>query len=345
MARQAGTIALVTLITLLVWLFAESENVRTEQIALNVMVAAAPGSDRIVLGAGAAEMRERLTVTGRGPTNAVDRFRALGGRPITLTLGTGSLSAQAGQQSVVWERVLQEVPELRETGVTIQNVEPAQSTFEVDAIVTVEANLQVEVRGAEVAGTPRTQPDRAVVRYPARHAAVVGGAPVLTAVVATETVSRLLENRQETVPRVPLSAPGVLADLIRAGHAAIQPAEVSVSLTIRGREAQLSRPSVPVFVKMSAIDAAQYEVVVEEETRAIRDVSVRGPRELIDRISAGEITLTATLALSYEELERGLTVKGAKDVAFADLPSALTFEADSKQVRFVVRRRPTAKPE
>jgi len=83
MSDRVRTFSLVTLITALIWLVAESESLRTETLTFDVTVQSS-GNKAVRLSPDQAWNR-RVEVTVRGPTSAIDQLRQ------TVSPGRGSL--------------------------------------------------------------------------------------------------------------------------------------------------------------------------------------------------------------------------------------------------------------
>lgn len=326
---------LVTVITLVIWVFAESEALRMKQISAEVIFQGDPSGERVIDVPDGQGWRGRVELTVEGSAAGLDRLQSrLNRQAITLTPGMDGVSPEAGEQVVELRLALRAHPDLRETGATITKTDPPTVKVRVDQMVARELRVDVQAPDGELDGVPETRPAKVRVRLPASDAASLG--PDATAAVKLDSsmLAKLVPGRVETVT----GAAVVLPSWIGAGRARIDPPAVDVLLKLRSRTATLTVPSVPVLVRMAALELGKWDVEIPETDRFIKDVKVTGPSDLINQVRTGEIKVVATLSLGFEELEKGVT---SKEVNFTDFSSQLPlkFEADNRLVRLTIRKR------
>src|SRR5437870_2374630 len=114
-ARDVWTFVAVTIVTVLVWLWAagETREQRTISYARVQFVPTEP-AQWIVTPA-----QEPVTVAVKGSRLAVDRIEAVMRRPLHVTIRGSS-----GAQSIDLDQELGNLPEVHDTGATILSVEP-----------------------------------------------------------------------------------------------------------------------------------------------------------------------------------------------------------------------------
>lgn len=339
MMEHFKTILLVTLIAALVWVFAESESLTSRKVKAEILFEVEPDSARIIDLPDNATGRERVDVVIEGSTGAVSEAEAMLGRLVRLRPGMEGVSAEPGERVVNLRTAIANWPDLRELGVTVVRVDPESVRVKVDQIVDREIKVVVEAPDVLLDGAPEMRPSTAKLVMPQSAAAMLTAESVARARVSPESLARLVPGRRETVANVPLSPPAEIAG-IRGVR--IEPARAEVQLTIRSKDSAIVLPSVPVQVKLAGSEAGRWEITIPEDDKFLTDVEVRGPSEMIDRIKAGELTVTAFVSLSFEDLERGIT---SKDAVFSELPTPLTFKAGNTKVRLTIKRRePVATP-
>lgn len=330
-ALTVRTLAVVTIVTLLTWLLAESQTVQRRTLTMEVRLD--PGGEqravRLVPGSGWDRLVE-VSIDGAAANLEAVRRAARAG--VTLTVGD-ELAAEPGVRLVDLREALRNDAVFAGSGVSIGEASPARIEVEVRAVS--EVLLPVEV------GLP-----------PGSEAEVTVVDPAAVAVVGPESVVSLLGDRVlADVPPALVEGllPGQSVDRVnlpvRIGSpeepgslwgVRVRPERVSVSVTVRSRVETAVLPSVPVQVLLAPSELDRWVIEVAAEDRDIRDVRVTGPTAQLDRILSGEVPVVAVVRLSFEELERGVTYKEAE---LPTLPGGLRAESDDLTVSLTVRRR------
>jgi hypothetical protein len=336
MPRNLGAIVITTIVAVLVWLFAESESLRSREVTAEVSLTTDGQGDRLVTLGVNPGWTGRVALTLTGPAGTLERVERRLREGVRLTAGMPGVPAEVGTRTVNLREALRNLPLVRESGVTVSRADPAELVVEVDSLRQVEARVVIDAGEAELDGVPEASPPVVLLRGPGRaldRIAAAGREPTVTARVEPASLRNLVPGRRETIARVPLRPP---AELEGVPGTRIEPASAEVQLTLRSRMAQVELPAVPVGVWLSASEMARFEVVVRPEDQFIRNVRVSGPSDLIAQVRSGELKVAATVMLGFEELEHGIT---SKDAVFNLLPTPLRVEADSRLVRFTIRRR------
>lgn len=338
MLTHLKTALLVTLVTILVWVFAEAESLTARNVPAQVTVESEPDSDRVVEVLDGQGWQKRADVVFEGSTAAVAEAEAALRKPVRLRPGMEGVPASPGEQTIDLFAALRAWPEVRTKGVTIVRVDPPNLRIRVDEIVSREVKVAAEVPGSELEGAPEVNPTTATLYLPTTEVPLLKPTSAVRARVLPELVTRLVPGKRETIPNVVLEAP---PELQNSRHVKIQPRSAEVTLTLRSRVAIHTLPSVPVTVVLAAREYARWEITVPEEDQFITDVKISGPVDLIDQVKRGGITVTAQVILSFDELERGIA---SKDVIFSSIPPAaeLQYNADSTKVRLRIKRREAA---
>jgi hypothetical protein len=327
------TFLLVSLITVMIWTFAEAESLTTKTVRIELAFADDPQTARFVQVADNQGWTSRVEAVIEGSTASVGDLESALRRGVSLRAGMAGIPAEPGEYTIDLNQALRAAPELGNRGVTVVKVDPPNIKVVVDTLVTREVKIVTDVAGAVVDGAVETRPSRARLSLPSSLADRIGAEASVMARVSPDAIAKLVPGRAETIPGVVLVPPPALANRQRI---TIVPDRTDVILTLRARTADYTIASVPVHIKLAAGEMGRWDVNVPEEDRFIRDVKVSGPSDLVDRVRRGDIRVTAVLSLSFDELERGITTK---DVTFADIPTDLKFDADRTTVRLSIIRR------
>jgi hypothetical protein len=338
-------ILLVTLVTVLIWIYAESESLRAEDLAATVAFASPPGSSRavwIVDSPGRPTMELKLRL--EGATAAIDALRRQLHTTIPLTPGA-ELPKDPGQHSIDLRTTLRASPVFAQSGVTIAEVSPTTITVLVDELVTRQVPVRIELPlGTETAGPPEVQPELASITLPATLLPALADLPVLAA-PDRAALTALTPGRLERIPGVPLQVPIPIRD---QPYVTVEPRSATVTVTLRDQSDFEVLATVPVQIRISPVAYAEWDVEIPQDARFLRDVRVDGPRDLIAQIREGRLPIIAYISLTPDDLTQGAAAgQISKEAVFSDLPvrnSPLKFTAEERTVPVTIRRRAQAAP-
>lgn len=341
MWRILKTWSIVIPVTLLIWVFAEAESLRTLNVATSFAVRA-PADQRQVVEAvddagqplpdgGAARRR---TVSIEGPSAAIQRAETILREGIVLTPGMGDFASSRGSRELDLAALLRSYPPLQGLGVTIKSVDPPRVRVVVDDVVERKVSVVVELPDGQTDGPPVVTPPEVIMRIPSEAAAKLPDGAQAIARIDRTTWDRLVPGRRENT-QVSVQLPKAL-DGVR--NVSITPARVTVDLTVRSRTDSVTIPTVPVHLRAPAAELERWDVKIRGRA-LLNDVKITGPADIIQRIRDGAITVVAYVPLRYEDLERRITTKEA---AYTDLPTSVRFEPEAPLIELEITRRENA---
>lgn len=336
MMQRAKTVGLVTLVTILVWIFAEAESLTTETVSLGVFFQDDAGSARVVQIAPGENWKDTVEVTVEGSTAAIDALSAQLRRPIVLTPGRETIPLEPGDHTIDLHVALRGHPAFRQKGVSIADVKPGVVTIRIDQLLDLEAKVRVAVSDGEMVSAVESSPATVTITVPESVKSRLGANPEVAALLDSSALRGLPEGQRTTISGVRLALPDGLGGL---DNVSLEPPTVNVTVTVQNRTASHLLASVPVQLKIPPVEYGKWDIVVPEEDQFLKDVTVSGPREMIEQIKAESLRLIAVVPLSFDDLEAGIT---SKDAVFCDLPTPLRFEVQDKSVRLTITRREEA---
>lgn len=327
------TVLLVSVVTLLVWLLAESRTVRTEIAEVSPRIEAGTASEMLVRPAVGFPLPESVQVSLSGSAAGLDQvLRALQGR-VLLRLGL-EIPATVGVHEIDLREVLRKSEILTNAGVGIVEVNPDRVHVEVDELGVASLPVRaIEPDGVlfENGGTPRTDPPDLRVRGPASVLARLAGREGLVRLEAA-AIEALRPGVQERIGRLRVELP---EDADRWGTV-FDPEYVDVQLTLRSRTQSYTLPPMPVQVQLAPGEIGRWLVSLESGQQDLVGIEVTGPSNQIDRLRSGEVVPTAVVALTFDELERGIESKRAQ---ISGLPPGVSIVAGAELgVRLSIRR-------
>jgi len=301
------TLVIVTLVTALIWLFAESESLttKTEQTRVSLI----DPLDQHVIRVLTPDFGNVVRVTFRGSAASIQAAPRTLADGVRVALGEPGFSDTIGEQTVDLLAALRTDDALRGAGLQTLDVTPRTVRVDVEPLRTLEGvEVAPQLAGVELAERPTVEPARVSVTAPASVAAAleaaIGGAEVI-ARLPSGALEALQPGEAQTV-EARLSLPAALAG---ARRVTFEPETVRITLTVRRLVDSAVIPSAPVWPLPPPTERDRFRIEIAPDDRLARDVSVTGPSELIERFRARQLNLIGVLPLSSFELEQRVTEK------------------------------------
>lgn len=330
--EQVRTALIVSLVSVLVWLFAESRTLRNETLAVPVTIDAG-GRTLVFRLTDGNDWAGVVEVELTGPVGLLDALRGPAGEGVLLELGD-ELPGEPGVRFVDLRDALRRDSLFADSGITIRRTVPETLGLEIDRLETVSLPVQVDLSGVETSGPVTVQPPEIEVRLPASFAGALPEA--IVARLDPTRLAALVPGRRSELSQVPVELEGLPDGLwgLRLGET-----RVTVALAVRARTQNLLIAELPILIELAPADIARWIVEIPPEDRVLSNLSLTGPVAAIDRLRRGEVRLRAIVSISSESLERGIE---RAPVELVGLPSGVVAEFAGREVRVTVRRRETA---
>ncbi|MFG0328761.1 MAG: hypothetical protein ACF8PN_02575 [Phycisphaerales bacterium] len=334
MLERLQSILVVSLITLLIWLYAEGQKLAVlTRSDVRVEIVASENSDLIVR---PAAPDRRFSIRIEGPTGALDELEEQLAQAIRVPIGRYEAPSEPRPEpyTISMLETFRRHPIFAGRGVSIRSVDPDTLTYSVDRWVAQDLEVQVAPLGSvQLDGPPVVEPSRATVQV--AESVLRQLDPNTLHLVATpessDSIARLPEGEASTVD-ARLSLPAVAdRSLVKISNPAAQ-----LTLTVKSQRVELTKNAVPIHLIMTPLDVAQY--TVELERPVIDSLELSGPSDVMAKIERGEIRVIGLLRLTSDDLVRGVT---EKTVSFDHLPSGVTVISDPYTATFQIRRRDT----
>jgi hypothetical protein len=308
---KVRTVIVVTLITAMVWLLAESRMVRSRSIETQITLVAAPpagGVELVVRQSPGSMIIRTATLEIEGSTAGIDRFARLLQNRIELRLGR-EITPRPGEYTLDLRDVLRQSADLGVHGVTIKSVSPETIRIEVDELETRELPLRVRLpEGVQTDGPPRAEPASVRIKAPSNLLMRLD-TDFATVTLSPGQVAQLTSGRLETIPGGVVDVDGLASG---AWSTSIEPAQVDVLLTLKTVTSRLELGRLPVQVLLAPGEIGSWQVEIDETDRDLVGVLVEGPIEGIEALRSGTVQPRAFVQLSFEDLERGINGKPAQ---------------------------------
>lgn len=290
------SLILVTAITLLIWLWAEGENVRPYPLAGEVTFVAASGQTLLIE---AQQPEQTIQVTIRSNVNRREEAQRILNSPIKI-----DVSEDPNQPSVVRSvdllDHLRNMPEFVNNGITVIDVRPQTMAAKVERLVDVVLPIRVDTGDVALATPAQLDVSQATVRVPKRLQDSLAGLS-LTAKPDPERLALLPVDEPHTFSPVLLSLPDGYPN--RNEVAQIEPSNVRVTLTVRSQTDKLKIDTISVMTILPTAEVGRFTISIDDRQRVLRDIEVAGPTDVLNRIRNKELTVEAVLRFSADDLE------------------------------------------
>jgi hypothetical protein len=338
--ERLKSFGIVSILAIIVWLFAESESLTEAEVPSRVDIAVGEVNRDKLLVRPVDFPEGRVTIEMRGSQAALNRASQLLQTPIRLTAGAPrGIPAIAGTHAVRTLDFVKAWPELAATGVTVDYVTPPQIRVEVQELRIVTLTPTAQTTGIAIDGEVRFSPAEVSVRMPSTLAdAPTRPVSVIIPITPTDQTQRLGPGAQELT--LPVQLPEGLRGL--PGVALISP-EIKARFTVVDTNITERFTAVPVHVLAPPIELRDWIVEIAPED-AILQVDVRGPRAAIDQLKSNRLSLVAVVSLrdvdfSSDATKKQLRFMVLRDGATTPLPAGVEVLSEKTEVTLRATRR------
>lgn len=288
---------IVTMISVLVWLYAEGENVLDfNNQRMQVRFVAPPG--------------QHLAITPQEPVPILVSIRASAGEkgwldeqirqgPIIIEVQPDSDPASS-TQTVLLQTALAQSP-LGRLGINITATDPQTKTIQVEQLVTRKLPVTAAPTDVQFAERPIFEPREVTVTLPESVAKTADEARVIGRLDALNLGS--YEVNSDVVATVPLEAPPHL----QTPWTVLSQSTAQVTFNIRKLTDTLVIPRVPIRISADPLSLEEFEIGLNQSDIVLRDVRLSGPSDVIQAIRDERVRVWAELRPTNDELQRGVT--------------------------------------
>ena len=281
--QKIETYGLVTILAVLVWLYAESENIKAYPAGVDVQFV---GSHELIIDPATPE---RVWVTFRSATRQHAQIQELGqSEPLKI-----ELTSDEPNQVINLKQRLEENPNIRDMGISVVDTVPASITIRVRRITSVPLEVEPEVGDKWNVTSPKAEPSKVMVTIPQDLAERLRDVK-LKAKVPDEILSKLVEGVAETIDNVQVELPEDLQD----ERVSVDPPTVKVTLMINQRERE-EEVTITILGMVALPQMGKFKAAASETTL---DFILKGPPETIEKIVAKQSPVLGYVYLNPEEL-------------------------------------------
>lgn len=315
----------ITLVTILIWMWAAGETRRTEQAFATLdLVPPTEGTLRVTPD-DIPNVEFEIRGSQRAVSAAVERFR----QQIEIPAGSKGLPAEPGEHQLSLEDLGEALVEEWRLPVTIMSADPPSIAVTIESLLREEARVVPSLPGsARVVGNTEVSPTVTTMILPGDQATQAQlGDLVLDARVSSDDLDGRLPGALHRI-QVPLVIPDSIAARLRAAGVdpdavRLEPSSAQVTLTLDSNEVELELPNpVPVQIAGPSGTLDDWIVTIDASSTFLRNVVVRGPKDVIAQFEdrAAGPRVIAFVHLTSDDL---LTGAKEKPVTLWSLPEGV----------------------
>lgn len=325
----------ITAITLLIWLYAEGENIRRYDLSMELQFVSPSGRQLVV------EPDSRsIQVAFTSAADQFAQFRQLVQEPLRL-----EVREEPGQpmQVIALRERLASDPRITNLGIGILDVQPSTLPVKVESLVSVTLPVKVTPPPADMAESvsiePLPDPAQAAVMLPSSIARRITADTAFEVAINPQRLTGLAPGVVNRLA-IPLSLPESLRNGDETASVRIEPSTVNVSVTVRTLTAETTLPAVVIKMVVNPHDLQAYEPPALNDD-FVRNIVLRGPRDVIREIQEGKTQIYAELRLSADDLENASrSPDGGSKLPVINTPPGVSVSNLTTPVRFTVKRKP-----
>ncbi|MGQ0627019.1 MAG: hypothetical protein ACT4PL_02830 [Phycisphaerales bacterium] len=325
MLDRLRTVALIAIVTLLIWLWAEAESLSTQYLAPGVSFISPENAVAIKVLDPPSAWNGAVRVRVQGATSALDRAQRELAGGLALNPGVGGIPAGPGEHTVDLREALRQSPSFRELGLMVVDTDPRTVRVAIDTYTTIELPVRADIAGLELDGEPLIDPSTATVRLPSAAALRFARDGYITATPDAEALGSLKSDEPQVLrARLSVQAgPGVPASVL--------PPSAQVTLRIRSTREAFTLKAVPVWVTLPRDEVDKWDVAIIDAT--VPEVTLSGPRDLVRALRERPDSVIASVTLTSQDLKDAI---GAKSVTLVGLPEGVSGSAHGATIRLRV---------
>jgi len=320
------TLAWVVPLTVLIWIYAEREQLYTEPGVI-IPIDVTSGDPGHVVVKVLRPSEKMMMADLRGPRSRVESVKAQfarAGGPSALTIVADPKLTPGQPHDLPAGAFIANNPVFVQNNVQVTNFQPAILTVFVDTYAEEELPVEAPSTLTNLVGKPIFEPAKVKVRAPAT-ALARAKAQGLVAYADIANLDQLKTPGQQEIPAARVIVPGIEGE-----NVTITPSTVKVTVDVRQSDIDYKIPSMPITLSSPMILQKQYRVECKEYT--ISNVTVKGPKNMIDLIKNESAKPSAVLEITLDDRPTGgANDKHTRKLRFEGLPENVRVAPEDAQ--------------
>jgi len=328
-------LAWVVPLTILIWIYAEREQIATEPGRVIPIDVRTTAPNRIVTLITPAD--KNIVAELAGPRAQLEKVLGILSRPgendsVPVTIDIDPSLPPGTKQTIPTARVA-ESPLFTSLGITVSDCRPALLTVQVDALVEKEVPVKLLNPIASLEAPPTFTPATVKLRGP-QSSFENGGGGNLAVYANLSDLPELKISGERTINNVPLMLPSTL---VGDTHVTMTPKSVSAHVKVKQVEGQLVYDTMTIFVTTPYNFSDRYKVKLLGDDPFIHNVTLLGPPDVLAAMKKEDFhpKPVARVTVTSDDLPPG--VRRTRELKF-ELPDGVRVaEVDShRSVEFMI---------
>jgi hypothetical protein len=309
MAERVRMIVIVSIVTAVVWLFAEGESLTTRTESVRVQFVADEGDRDEIRVRVADGFQGTATLELTGSQVGIEAARRSLGTVIEFTPADLGFPISDGVYQVDLASAIASSDLMTGIGVKVTAATPARIALEYTLLESIQVDIEPIIPGLDISGEAVVEPARASVRVPAGLSQAVRD--------DIRVIARVPEAQLQSVQEGIQLSRAVTLSLDDASRQIrdvelLSSSRATVRFTVESTAVEQDLSSVPVWIVVPPSLSEQWSVQLDANQTVLR-ARIRGPREAIARISTSETPLIAVVSLDANEM---LSRIGSKEISW-----------------------------
>lgn len=321
----------MTLITVLVWMYAEGRTVKSYTPDEAIPLSVTTSSPELVV---VSQSVDSIKPEFKGAASEIYELRKLLPQGFSYTLE----ATEPGEKNLVLDQVLPQAEPIQNVRANLSRVDPPTVTLQVDRLVKREVNVSFTPSEVQlVTGSLKITPEKVTLTAPQGLLTQLGiNLDELTLELEPRQPLRSLKTGVEHTVSARVKLP---AGLTSQPQVLLSPDRVDMTLTIDKAEDTVKLPSVPVWVTLPPEESEKYQVKLDEDARVLKDIQIVGPSDMIQKVRDGAIPVIATVRLSSDDLAKGAGAAPITAPVRFDIPAPLSVQSSVGGVSLTIVKR------
>ncbi|MCC6679426.1 MAG: hypothetical protein IT445_00840 [Phycisphaeraceae bacterium] len=315
--QKIETFIIVTVISVLVWLYADAQNVDdyTQQIRIKLV---APANQNLII---EPNVISNLTITYRA-SNSQQRQFDYRYREHPLQIEVSLPPADSPRTRPLDLFALVRDSAIKDLGLNLQLVSPPEQTVHIEQLVDVALPVvPYWDDDLELANVQIPELEKATVSLPQSMAGLVKNAAVIAPLSAAQ-MTAVKEGIPETRTVQLTLAQSVLdkADDFQKSNFSINPKSANVTFTLQSKNESYTIRRISIDYRVSPVLLRQFDLQIPTEALFLTDVVVNGPSKEIEKIIKGDFKVGAYIRPTSESLQNPSNDNQVSFIPQLDLP-------------------------
>lgn len=291
--EKVETYIVVTIISVLVWLYAEA-TVLKQETGKSVQLLIDEPTNSYAITPSAATVR----VSYRGSSGQIQQFNETTALPLIHEIDPTGITETTTRTIVLDEALVR--AGLGDVGITELDIEPATLTVTLQPLVSIDLPVKIETGDLELNGEPAAEPATISITAPLDIVEQLRGQSITAPLVAADAsegtqLDRVATNVPLIFPQeIDLNSPWVTA-AVRA---------VRINYTLANDTDTVVIGRVPLYINLPVDVQLRYTVRPQDQSNFLRDVELQGPADVIARLRANAPDLVVRAELSITDLSK-----------------------------------------